>query len=921
MARIPTFISEPDRGVLPNSGNPATATPDAFGAGVGEAQIRAGTAIGAAQAELGGAMVRAGVVGGDLAGAWHKKQVASQTASAIANFDFTGDYLELQKKPPPDGMTYPQVVASAYDKKVNDYVDKIPTDDVRLATRERLMAAKPQYISSAQGYADKQAVALDRANADSGLTVQANRVRADGSIDTYDDAVLKSDAVIDGRPNLSPAEKEIMKKASRENLALRRFEGLVSANSDNPEALAGLENELTVKGSVWKERMSDQAFDRTLDKIQTLKKAAASGETAAARGALTSVRERNDKGELIDPLEMSAVQQTVMQSKNPALLSQFAMIATQQEIYRTHRDLPLEQQREKIEQMRKAKGVNGLPEPVKAGVLEGSNITGGQISVEYLAGLAGVEYGAHLQSGDYGKGTSHVGKDGKPTSDAIGVAQFTSPTWRAVLRRHADVLGIDPNATDAQLDAMRKDPGLSMKAAAVHALDNKQELEARLGRPVADGDLYFAHFLGVGGATRFLSAALQNPNGKATESVAPEQVEANRPVFYDEAGRARTNSQVRSFIADASMNNLSRVDYAGLKAATLVYNNTVKGVKDDPITFATGLGRFGDVGDVSTPEGMARRGVVAGQVAEYYRVPASQFKPFTKSEAEMLSQKIRNGTADEVLQVMGQIEALGSPDMVRAAHKQVGEKDALFGYAASLAYNLPDQAGVAADVIRGEKKMKEDKDVLAAIGMNETDLQATFIGIVGKALAATKIGTDTRKAAMAYYIERQIARGSAQPGTFNKPLFEEAVHAVLGGGANPGALAIDNVNGAKTVLPIGLSGPDFDAALNRMTKEDYAGTFSKWGGPPRYADGTVISPDEIAREGKFELTEDGLYRIKMGDGKYALTAAYKDGSADFYMFRADPKFLKGVLGRAALGSAPLPPMKPGVDPAKPRVIE
>lgn len=923
MARIPTFISEPDRGVMPNSGSPALATPAAFGSEVADAQLRGASAIGAAQMELGQQVTRAGVVGGEFAGIWKKKEDASMTANGVANFDFTGTYLELQKKPPPDGMTYAQVVAQTYTEHVNGYVDKLPNDDVRNAVRDRLMAQKPQYVASAEQYGNRQAVALDKDAANSGLLTQENRVRVDGNIDTYDDAIVKSNAIIDSRPNLTPADKQIMKTANAEKLALRRFEGLISQNSDSPEALATLENELTVPDSVWKSRMSGDAFDRTLDKIQTLKKAANSTESAAARGALTSLRERNDKAELIDPVEMSATQDVVMKSKNPALVSQFAMIAKQQDIYRTHRDLPIEQQREKIEAMRNAKGVAGLPEPVRAGVNSGSTLTGGQISVEYLAGLVGIEYGQHLASGDYGKGTGHR-IDGKPSSDAVGVAQFTSGTWASTVRRHAAALGIDPNATDAQIEAMRKDGSAAgakrqVEAAALHALDNKQEMEVRMGRPVTDGDLYFAHFLGTGGAIRFLTAASQNPNAPATSSVDAAQVAANRPVFYDEAGRARSNAQVRSFIADASMNNMSRVDYAGVKAATTVLNNTVKGVRDDAISFAAGLGRFGDMGDISTPEGVARRGVVAGQIAEYYRVPTVDFKPFSKNEAEGLSQRIKNGTADEVLQTMTQIAALGSPDMVRAAHKQIGEKDALFGYAAALSYNMPDQSGVAADIIRGEKKMKDDKDALATIGMGESDLQGVFIGIVGKSLANTKVGTDTRKAAMAYYIERQLARGSAQPGRFDKPLFEESVQAVLGGGANPGKLAIDNVNGAKTLLPRGMSGPDVENSLSRMTSQDYAGTFSKWGGAPRYADGSVISPQEIAREGKFEAIGGGEYRIKMGDGKYALIGAYKDGSSDFYIFRGDPARMREVGARTALGRT-LPPVVPGVTPAAPRVI-
>lgn len=920
MARVPYITSDPMRQVLPNSGSPAMATPEAFGAQIGAAQQRAGAEEAAGSLALGGAMIGAGVAAGNLAQQFEENANKSATASGVANFDYTNRYLELQKTAPADGTTFQETVANDYDATVDKYLEGMPNDEVRNRVKRDLMARKPSIMGSAADFQNKEAVANDKLQADSGVTTQLNRVRTDGSIDTWNDAAKLGADVIMARPGLTPATKNAMVKGYTEELSKRRFEGLISAARDNPEALSTLELELTIEGSPWKTRMSSEAYDRTLDQIVTLKKAANSTENAAARQAITSITQRNTDGVLIDPGELKAVQDVVMQSKNPALLSQFAMINRAQEIYRTNRDLPLDQQRAKIAEMRNAKGVTALPAPIQAGISEGSAATNGEITTEYLAGLVNFEYGGHVASGDYGKTTTHIGKDGKPTSNAAGVAQFISSTWRDVVRKHATAMGVNPNATDAEIEAMRVDKTEAgaqrqIKAAALHAMDNKRALEAGTGRPVNDADLYFAHFLGVGGATRFLNAAVQFPQGLATQSVAPEQVEANRPVFYDEAGRPRTNAQVRSFVAQGSMNAPSRVDYAGVKAAELTLRNTEKGLKDDPISFAASTGRFGPVGDVSTAEGMARRGVVAGNVAEYYKIPSAQFQPFTKDEAEALTKRAADGTAEETLGVIGTVQALGSPDMIRAGIKQLKQKDALFGYAANLTYEMPDQTGVAADIIRGEKRIKADKDVTATIGMTDADLQATFTSIVGKALAGTTLGTDTRKAAMAHYVERQLSRGAAQPGKFDKDLFEESVQLVLGGGANPGKRAIDNVNGAPTLMPKGMSGPDFDKALDKLTVEDYT-ALSKWGGPPRFKDGRVADAGAIAREGVFEAIGAGEYRIKMGDGGYLFSAAYKDGSADFYIFRGDPARLIPAGQRQSVTVKPNP--RP---PAPPRVIE
>jgi hypothetical protein len=84
--------------------------------------------------------------------------------------------------------------------------------------------------------------------------------------------------------------------------------------------------------------------------------------------------------------------------------------------------------------------------------------------------------------------------------------------------------------------------------AAAFARDNQAHLETRLGRPLQSVDLYMAHFLGAGGATRFLRAHDSNPNGTAAASF-PDAARANRNVFYKRDGSARSFAEVRNFMA------------------------------------------------------------------------------------------------------------------------------------------------------------------------------------------------------------------------------------------------------------------------------------------------------------------------------------------------------------------------------------
>src|SRR3546814_18177053 len=85
--------------------------------------------------------------------------------------------------------------------------------------------------------------------------------------------------------------------------------------------------------------------------------------------------------------------------------------------------------------------------------------------------------------------------------------------------------------------------------AAEPAADNQQTLEAQLGRNVTSTDLYLAHFLGVGGAAKFLRAHDQNP-GASAAAVLPSAASANRWVFYDRNGAPRSLAEVRKRFAE-----------------------------------------------------------------------------------------------------------------------------------------------------------------------------------------------------------------------------------------------------------------------------------------------------------------------------------------------------------------------------------
>jgi len=130
------------------------------------------------------------------------------------------------------------------------------------------------------------------------------------------------------------------------------------------------------------------------------------------------------------------------------------------------------------------------------------------------------------------------------TSSATGLFQFIKSTWLDVVEKHGAKHGISADQSRSKLLNLRKNPEVASVMAAEFAKDNQSVLEARWGGEVGQTELYFAHFLGAGGASSFLNAHDQNPSQRAAV-LFPEAAKANRGVFYDTAGgRAKSLSEV-----------------------------------------------------------------------------------------------------------------------------------------------------------------------------------------------------------------------------------------------------------------------------------------------------------------------------------------------------------------------------------------
>jgi hypothetical protein len=147
------------------------------------------------------------------------------------------------------------------------------------------------------------------------------------------------------------------------------------------------------------------------------------------------------------------------------------------------------------------------------------------------------------------------------TSTAAGLFQFIDQTWLGVMKtagrafgfgRYADAITqtssgryvVEDAGLREEMMKLRKDPAANAVMGGVVTQQNAAVLANRIGRKPTEGELYVAHFFGPYAAARVIELAGSNPNADAA-AMFPEAARANRSVFHDRQGNARTIAGVR----------------------------------------------------------------------------------------------------------------------------------------------------------------------------------------------------------------------------------------------------------------------------------------------------------------------------------------------------------------------------------------
>lgn len=285
----------------------------------------------------------------------------------------------------------------------------------------------------------------------------------------------------------------------------------------------------------------------------------------------------------------------------------------------------------------------------------------------------------------------------------------------------------------------------------------------------------------------------------------------------------------------------------------------------DPISWGVRVGLIDNEpivleGDQAA-DSMDRRRAQGHALAERYGIEP---KFLTDEELSGLTGALPNMTVDQKLSIASTI-SIGFQDDANKILTRIADDNSSFAHVGGLVHGgSQGNVDVSKNILEGNLARVDQKNNILP---GKIDLDGGFADVAGASLgAATKMRVNVIDAAKDIYTAKGLRIGLTAD-EFDNDLWErslnEAAGAVFVDGTQYGGFG--DYNGAKIVLPRGMTQDDFDQRIGSVTDDKIkSGVF---GDIPRHADGTIATTDEI---------QDG-FLISVGDGLYGL-ALNADGT-------------------------------------------
>ena len=129
----------------------------------------------------------------------------------------------------------------------------------------------------------------------------------------------------------------------------------------------------------------------------------------------------------------------------------------------------------------------------------------------------------------------------KSAGSKLGFGNYADAITRSSSGRYR----VSDPAMRNEILALRRDPTANAAMAGAFTQRNAAALGRRIGRKPTDGELYMAHFFGTGGAGQLINATKDRPQTNAS-AIFPAAARANKSIFYDRQGNARSVAGVYS---------------------------------------------------------------------------------------------------------------------------------------------------------------------------------------------------------------------------------------------------------------------------------------------------------------------------------------------------------------------------------------